>query len=223
MSLLITLYLDRLSKLIKFLCIIKLVTVELFQVEEDRYFCIYGSHNIDWILELNAKMKEIREVSGVELEMVYVGKRNPKNKQVRTPLSLTQMGFFWIRLECIRRSKLKLGNSVDTDQILREVSALMDMDDSDKDWVVMGRGKSMDIVRFESNKLMECLDTFPAWVGNVAKLGFLGALKNVAEPPIVAEPCGHFDTIRPFVEEGMEEMAVCEKCKHPMKKFIIYK
>lgn len=180
-------------------------------------------------------MKEVKEASRVEIEMVYVGKRNPKNKQVRdivamdedgkltTPLSLTQMGFFWIRLECIRRSKRKLGNSVDTDQILREVTALLDMDDSDKDWVVIGRGKSMEIVRFESNKLKECLNTFPAWVGNVTKLGFLGALRNVVEPPIVAEPCGHFDTIRPFTEEGMEEMVVCEKCKHQMKKFIIYK
>lgn len=184
-------------------------------------------------------MKEIKETTGLELEMIYVGSRNPSNKNVnnilamdeirklRNPLSLTRMVFFWIRLESIRKSKLRLGNSIETDQILREVSAVLDISDSDNlGWVAMGRGKStMDILRIESMKIMECLNEFRSWCENIVKVGFLGAIRNFLEPQTVVadKPCGD-GVFRPCGEkEVIEEMVVCEKCKHPMKKFVIYK
>lgn len=183
-------------------------------------------------------MKEMKETAGLELEMVYVGSRNPSNKNVknilamdengklRTTLSLTQMRFFWIRLESIRKSKLRIGNSIETDQILREVSAVLDISDSESlGWAVMGRGKStMDILRIESMKIMECLNKFPSWGQNIVKVGFLGAIRNFLEPQtvVVDKPCEDFGVSVPYSGEVIEEMVVCEKCKHPMKKFVSY-
>nr|XP_011457420.1 PREDICTED: uncharacterized protein LOC101308835 [Fragaria vesca subsp. vesca] len=204
-------------------------------VEEDRNICIYGSNSIDWILEFTGKM-EIIKSAGVNLEMVYVGKRNSSQqmrniltvvdyKQLSSVLSFIKSQFFWLRLESIRRLKLQLGTPETTDHVLDEVSALVDMDDNDKNWAVIGRGsKSMDMVRLEGPELMECLDMFPKWGGSVAELGFMNALRNSLEPSFLSGPCGHdYDVTLSSEEPVLQGMVVCGKCKHPMKKFVIYK
>ncbi|KAM6562374.1 hypothetical protein CsatB_022372 [Cannabis sativa] len=207
-------------------------------VNENRYICIYGSEDIDWILEFNSKLKKIRN-SGLQLEMVYVGTRNESEK-IQKFLSLIQEGdlrdslfslcltkrrSFWLRLESIIRSKLKLGYSLDTDQALQEASALVNNENSNKSWVAIGRGSSNDIVRVEGSKMMECLNRFLEWEAKVGKLGFLGALRTAIDPPLSDEPCGHESKTIPYGEEEelVEDMRVCEKCKLPWKKFVIYK
>lgn len=178
---------------------------------------------------------EIIKRAGVKLEMVYVGKRNSiqqmRNmltmvdyKKLSSVLSFIKSHFFWLRLESIRRSKLQLGKPEHTDHVLDEVSALLDMDDNDKNWAVIGRGSnSIDMVRLEGPKLMECLDMFHNWGENVAEWGFLSALRISLEPSFYAGPCGHDFDVTLSREEPVQGMVVCSKCKHPMKKFVIYK
>ncbi|KAM0962017.1 hypothetical protein ACFX13_021633 [Malus domestica] len=203
------------------------------RVEEGRNICIYGSNSIDWIVEFTAKM-EIIKSAGVQLEMVYVGKRNStplvkdilanvRYKKLSSALPSMKTHFFWLRLESIRRSKLRLGKPENyTDNVLDEVSALLDIDNNDENWAVIGRGSnSIDIIRLEGPKIMECLDLFPSWGGNLAELGFFGALRHALAPPILPKPCGH-DFTHPSKEQG-EGVIVCGKCKHPMKKFVMYK
>ncbi|PQQ05208.1 protein SIEVE ELEMENT OCCLUSION C [Prunus yedoensis var. nudiflora] len=142
-------------------------------VEEGRNICIYGSDSIDWIVEFTDKM-EIIKSAGVQLELVYVGKRNSSQQDMRnipatvsykklsSALPPMKTHFFWLRLESIRRSKLRLGKPANsTDSVLDEVSALLDADDNDKNWAVIGRGSDsmmQDIVRLEGSNLMECLN-----------------------------------------------------------------
>ncbi|BBG94003.1 hypothetical protein Prudu_002179 [Prunus dulcis] len=206
-------------------------------VEEGRNICIYGSDSIDWIVEFTAKM-EIIKSAGVQLEMVYVGKRNSSQQDMRnisatvsykklsSALPPMKTHFFWLRLESIRRSKLRLRKPANsTDNVLDEASALLDADDNDKNWAVIGRGSDsmmQDIVRLEGPDLMECLNKFPKWGENVGELGFLGALRHALEPSVLPEPCGHFDVTLPGKEQG-EGGVVCGKCKHLMKKFVVYK
>lgn len=210
-----------------------LVSLHCFQVEEGRNICIYGSNSIDWIVEFTAKMEIIKR-AGVQLEMVYVGKRNStphvkdilanvRYKNLSSALPSMKTHFFWLRLESIRRSKLRLGKPENyTDNVLDEVSALLDIDNNDENWAVIGRGSnSIDIIRLEGPKIMECLDLFPSWGGNLAELGFFGALRHALAPPILPRPCGH-DFTHPSKEQG-EGVVVCGKCKHPMKKFVMYK
>lgn len=180
-------------------------------------------------MEFNAKMKKIRS-DGVQLEMVYVGNRN-LNEQVghslavineemhRNVLSFTKLHFFWRRLESMRRSKLQLRQAINSDHILEEVSALLGTDDNG--WAVIGRGSTADIVRLQGNKAMDCLDKFPEWGENVTKLGFLGALRIALEPPPLAGPCNHSMVI-PYADGSTEGIVVCDKCKRPMKKYVVY-
>ncbi|KAJ6323593.1 hypothetical protein OIU76_010986 [Salix suchowensis] len=138
-------------------------------VEEGRNICIYGSDNLDWIREFNAKFKVIRN-AGVQLEMVYAGCKD-LSEQVRRMSAVigeelhrnlftsTKLHFFWLRLESIRRSKLKLGQTIHSDDhILKEVSALLDT--ANEGWVIIGRGNTADIARLsasEAVKWFECL------------------------------------------------------------------
>lgn len=216
---------------------LEFITMNQLQVQEGKYICIYGSNDINWTLEFNEKMKEIKR-EGIQIEMVYVGLRTVRQhvrkilatieqqQNLFNSLSLTKIPFFWLRLESIRRSKLRQGARIDTDNVLKEVTSILDMDENnDEGWALMGRGTSMDsVVRLEGNKLMECLNKFSEWGENVRKLGFLGALKTAIEPPC-GKPCGdHFhDHVISYNEKWKEEMVLCPKCRHPMKKFVIYK
>ncbi|KAJ6890205.1 protein SIEVE ELEMENT OCCLUSION C isoform X1 [Populus alba x Populus x berolinensis] len=161
-------------------------------VEEGRNICIYGGDNLDWIWEFNATCKVIRS-AGVQLEMVYVGCKD-LGEQVRRLLaiideelhrslfSFTKLHFFWLRLESIRRSKLQLGQSVHSDDhILREVSALLDT--ANEGWAIIGRGNTADIVKLSASEAIKWLDRFPEWEENVAKLGFVSALRAAIDPP----------------------------------------
>lgn len=198
-----------------------------FQVEKGRNICIYGSENQDWIQEFNSKLKEIKS-GGVQLEMVYVGKRN-LDEHVRNILasipeenhagsiSFLKIQFFWLRLESMRRSKLRLGKTVDTDHILKEVSALLDF--SDKGWAIIGKGSSTDILKLQGEDLVQCLYLFSQWEENVTKL--LDASRGALEPSLLTGPCSHSDVI-PYAEGLIEGTAICEKCKRPMKKFVVF-
>ncbi|KAJ4710971.1 Sieve element occlusion [Melia azedarach] len=196
-------------------------------VEEGRNICLYGGENLDWISEFNAKMMEIRS-KGLQVEMVYVGSKYLSEK-VRnilaiinekmhsSLLSFTKLKFFWFRMESMRKSKLRLGKEANTDHILKEVSALLNTDDNDNGWAVFGKGSSPDILRFRGRKLMECLNLFPKWGENVAKFGFVGAIRNTVEPPDLTESCDHSNVI-PYAEG----IVVCEKCLRLLKEFVVY-
>lgn len=206
---------------------------EKFQVHEGRYLCIYGSQNLDWIREFNSRMKEITD-SGLQVEMVYVGKRKPTEhdrnilatidlEKLSGSLSLTKTHLFWLRLETMRRSALRLGKMANTDYILEEVAALLNMDEeNDQGWAVMGSGSSLEIVRLKGERVMDCLILFSKWGPSVGKLGLLGAIRSVFEPPV---PAGHRcqSHIMPFSEGLMEHTMVCNECKRPLEKYVLYK
>ncbi|XWS34693.1 hypothetical protein CRYUN_Cryun21dG0059600 [Craigia yunnanensis] len=190
-------------------------------VEEGRNICIYGSENLDWIREFSAKMKEIKD-AGVQLEMIYVGKNNP-NEHVKDNLitisremhsnllSFTKVQFFWLRLESMRRSKSRLGNTASTDHILAGVLTLLYNND-DNGWAVFGKGFSTDIVRVQGGEIIQCLNLFRQWGENVAQLEFIGALRTVLEPPLLDGPCNHTEFI-PY-SEGLIEGSIMAEGKH---------
>ncbi|CAL5384202.1 unnamed protein product [Camellia sinensis] len=203
-------------------------------VEEDQNLCIYGSNNIDWIREFNAKMRNMTS-AGLQLKMVYVGKKNSSDDHMKnilatmyeekltSSLTCTKIYFFWLRLESMRRSKLRLGHTDDhKDEILKQLSELLDTnDESEKGWVLLGKGSSTETLKLQGRKIMECLDLFPMWGENVAMLGLVGAITTAIEPPLLVEPCSHSNIIQ-FVE-GLKDTIICDKCKCLLEKFVVYK
>ncbi|MBA0828670.1 hypothetical protein Goarm_013317 [Gossypium armourianum] len=199
-------------------------------VEEGRNICIYGSENLDWIREFNVKMKDIKD-AGMRHEMIYVGKNNPgehtkeilsiMNREIHSNLlSFTKIQLFWLRLESMRRSKSRLGNNASTDNVVAQVSALLD-NNNDNGWAVYGKGLSTDIVRVEGDEIFRCLNLFRQWGENVGRLEFIDALRTVLEPPLVDGPCNHTQVV-PYSEGLVQGNMVCQNCKLLMKKFTIY-
>ncbi|XP_020539258.1 protein SIEVE ELEMENT OCCLUSION C isoform X2 [Jatropha curcas] len=198
-------------------------------VEEDRNICIYGSENLDWIREFNSKLKKIKS-DGVQIELVYVGKRHLTenvrsilgviNEEMHNNLfSFTKLHFFWLRLESMRRSILRLGQSISSDHIQKELSSLLDS--TNEGWAVIGRGSTKDIVKLQETKALECLNKFSELGENEMKLGFLGALRTTLEPPPPPRPCNHTNVI-PYAERLADRIVVCEKCKRIMEEYVLY-
>ncbi|KAE8705503.1 putative Sieve element occlusion e [Hibiscus syriacus] len=166
------------------------------RVEEGRNICLYGSENLDWIKEFNAKMKDIKD-AGMQLAMIYV--------------------------ECMRRSKSRLGNdgsTEPTDHVLVEVLALLHNIDTNG-WAVFGKGSSTDVVKVRGDEIIRCSNLFRQWGDNVARLEFIDALRTVLEPPLVEGPCDHTQVV-PYSEGLRQGNIVCHKCKRLMKKFIVF-
>ncbi|GLT69786.1 hypothetical protein SLA2020_419090 [Shorea laevis] len=86
---------------------------------------------------------------------------------------------------------------------------------SDKGWAIIGKGSSTDIVKLQGKEILQCWNIFSQWGENVAKLGFLDAIKEAPEP------CSHPNVI-PYAEGLIEGTAICEKCKRPMKKYVVF-
>lgn len=200
-----------------------------YWIEQGKNVCIYGSSDARWIKEFHSKMEIISE--GAQLEIVYVGNRSHHVQMMYTlasiqrHLSPTKIRFFWLRLESMRKSKLRLGKAVNTDQTLQQLSALLDFDENDKGWAIFGQGSSADTIRLDGNRLMECLDKFPKWGQNVGKYvgkwGLLNAIRIALEPAARDGPCSHTDTV-PFEEGLVEKVRFCAKCKRPMTNFVVY-
>ncbi|KAJ4961461.1 hypothetical protein NE237_021371 [Protea cynaroides] len=206
-----------------------------YWVKERRTLCLYGSDDIEWIREFICMMKEIKS-AGVQIELVYVGKRDldehmrdildtiAEGKLGDISLSYPKIHFFWLRFESMKRSKLRLGRSSDDDGILKEVSSLLNPNDSDNGWAVMGEGSSTDVIKFQGRQLIECLKLFQRWANDIENLGFLGAMRNAIEPqPFpAAKHSANRSSVIPYGEGLTTGTVVCEECKRPMEKHILY-
>ncbi|KAK9108322.1 hypothetical protein Syun_024333 [Stephania yunnanensis] len=133
--------------------------------------------------------------------------------------------YFWLRLESIRRSKSRLGKTVDDDRVLKEITFLMGDRDTEtvQGWALFGEGTSSDTVLLQGRQLMDQLKLYSLWEENIGKLGLSGALKRALEPPVLAETCSN-SSIVPYTDERLSggTTVFCEKCNSPMKKFVFY-
>ncbi|XP_021746786.1 protein SIEVE ELEMENT OCCLUSION C-like [Chenopodium quinoa] len=201
-------------------------------VEKERTICIYGSSKLEWVRQFSAEIKDIQSLAA-QLEVIYVGKTNQsvivsnivssiEKEKLSHTLTVSKISLFWKRLESIRRSKLRLQQTSDTDNILREVEELLDTckDDNDEDWVIFGRGSSADIVKLHGNEWTQFLSKYSTWKKYLPEIGLVDAIRLSQEPP-PTEPCSHSNMIR-YNKELMEETVICKKCKRPMEKLIAY-
>ncbi|CAK9180531.1 unnamed protein product [Ilex paraguariensis] len=200
-------------------------------VEEGKNLCIFSSSSLDWIREFSSKVKEIKS-TGMQLDMIYVGTRNQSehvqkilaiidDEKLGSSLTLIKMNFFWIRLDSMKKSIVRQEQTVHTQRILEEVSEILDSDKIEKDWVVIGRGSATGLVKLQGKKIMEYFDLFPVWGENVGKVGLMAAIRAALEPPLPATRCNYSNVVS-YDERLMEGTVVCEQCKRPMEKFVIY-
>lgn len=205
------------------------------QVEQGKNICIYGSENLAWIQQFNDNITELKQ-AGLQMETIYVGNSSQLGEHVkkimarigetnlRSPLSFTEVHFFWLRLESMRRSKLRcLGSTPSSDHVLAELSALLDADDREEGWAVIGSGSSTDTFRLQGVQVMEFLRNCLKWGDNIAKLVLSGAPRNFLDQTSLAGNCSHSYLVPSSESEGLiQGTIICQVCKRPMKKFMVY-
>ncbi|KAH7565433.1 hypothetical protein JRO89_XS09G0206100 [Xanthoceras sorbifolium] len=62
---------------------IVLVLACIFQIEQEKYTCLYGGEAIDWIRRFTLTAKGVAQAETILLEMFYAGNSNPKRKVAR--------------------------------------------------------------------------------------------------------------------------------------------
>ncbi|CAH2065993.1 unnamed protein product [Thlaspi arvense] len=193
-------------------------------VKEGREICIFGSHDSEWVEEITSLARKLQN-QGFEFEMIYLSKRMITSASAMEESSIlfspAIQQLFWLRLESIKRSKLKRIESSKPDRVFEEVTELLDFDyGKQKGWAIIGKGSTAETEKIVGEKLVERMRRILRWGEYATGLSFTEAIKIAEEE----KPCEQSHTVVVPFEEGSSTMRVvtCEKCKRPMKKFVAY-
>lgn len=201
-------------------------------IPQGKYICLYGGENIDWIKRFTHTAKEVAMAAQIDLELVYVGKKNAKERvrKITAIISkeglshflpdLTSMWYFWTRLESMLYSKMQHGRNVENDLIMPEVMTMLSFDGSDQGWATMWFG-STEMARAKGDMISESLEKFQEWEENARMKGFVPALREHLLQLQTPHHCNRL--ILPGVEGGIPERVVCAECGKPMEKYFMYR
>ncbi|KAL8137857.1 hypothetical protein V2J09_003858 [Rumex salicifolius] len=200
-------------------------------ISENKYICLYGGEDMDWIRKFTTKARAIAEEAAVPLEMLYVGRSNPKER-VRNnnaiisveglshTLDLNLIWFFWVRLESMWHSKIQHGRTVENDPIMQEIVTMLSYDgSSDEGWAVMFRG-SADMTKAKGGAFLSCFDKFEEWKVNVETAGLVQAIDEHLHKIQSPHHCNRL--ILPATTGTVPDKVVCAECGRQMEKFIMY-
>ncbi|KAJ0074928.1 hypothetical protein Patl1_33441 [Pistacia atlantica] len=160
-----------------------------FWIQEEKYICLYGGENIDWIREFTATARKVAEAASIPLQILYVGKSNSNEEQVHKIINTInveklshslqeyhQVWFFWQRLESMWHSKTQLGCTVENDPILQEINTLLSFDKNHEGWAVFCRGTAM--AKAKGETILQCLKDFDSWKTLMEDKDFMTALNH---------------------------------------------
>ncbi|XP_042479676.1 protein SIEVE ELEMENT OCCLUSION B-like, partial [Macadamia integrifolia] len=201
-------------------------------ITEDKFICLYGGEDIDWIRKFTKAAKGVATTAHIPFEMVYVGKSNPRDRVKRNnniitteKLSncwpdLTSIWFFWIRLESMWHSKMQHGKTIENDHIMQEIVTMLTFDGSEQGWVLISKG-SGNMAKAKGDTILSCLQQFDKWKDNVDRMGFLPAIHDYLQQLHTPNHCSRL--ILPGTVGRIPEMVVCAECGRPMEKFLMYR
>ncbi|KAL0920971.1 hypothetical protein M5K25_007992 [Dendrobium thyrsiflorum] len=200
-------------------------------IREGKYVCLYGGEDIEWIRNFTKLLKKVAQEAQVALEMVYVGKSNPKG--IKKAIAIIKeeklssywddpamVWFFWVRLESMWYSKMQHGRNVEEDQIMQEVMQMLSFGGSDEGWAIISHGL-FDMLKSHGKKLHDCLLDFENWKASVELEGFIPALAKALLPYHTHEHCTRL--ILPGDTGQIQEKVICAECKLPMEKYVLFR
>ncbi|GLU03178.1 hypothetical protein SLE2022_203930 [Rubroshorea leprosula] len=201
-------------------------------IAEGKYICLYGGEDIEWIRKLIALAQAVAQAANIKLEMLYVGKSNPREKvrKNNTTIATEKLShvfadvsliwFFWVRLESMWHSKMQRGMTVENDPIMQEIMTMLSFDGSDQGWAVICHG-SAEMTRAKGDTLVKSLNEFNQWKEAVNQKGFVRALSDYLHGLHTPHHCNRL--ILPGTSGSIPERVVCAECGRVMEKFFMYR
>ncbi|CAM8976588.1 unnamed protein product [Rhodiola kirilowii] len=201
-------------------------------IAEDRYICLYGGEDMDWIRKFTTAANAVAQAAGIPLGMVYVGKSNPKERVRRNIAAiraenlshywpeLSSIWYFWIRIESMWYSKMQLGKTIENDPMMQEIMTLMSYDGSEGGWAIFTKG-SGEILRGKGSQYLTCLTEFNSWRDEAVTNGFMPALKDHLLKLHSPQHCNRL--VLPGTNRNIPDRIVCSDCGRIMERFIMYK
>ncbi|KAK9726696.1 hypothetical protein RND81_05G231300 [Saponaria officinalis] len=201
-------------------------------IAQGKHICLYGGEDIEWIRVFTTATKQIAQAAGLDIELIYVGKSNAKERLKKTIRTIqkeklsgfwvdpTSYWYFWTRLECMLYSKMQHGMDVERDQIMQEVMTLMSYDGSDQGWATIWLG-SVEMARARGDSMLESFSKFEDWEENSRMKGFVPALREHLLQLHTPHHCNRL--ILPGTEGGIPEKVVCAECGRAMEKYFMYR
>ncbi|XP_058781817.1 protein SIEVE ELEMENT OCCLUSION B-like [Vicia villosa] len=199
---------------------------------EGKIICLFGGEDLEWIETFTKTAMNLARTSNFDLEMVYVGKSNAKERMQRMITTfnskrfsyffpnVTSIWFFWARLESMLYSKLQHGKTVENDKIMSEVMTVLSFDGSDRGWAIFCRGPS-EMARAKGDTALTSLRDFDKWKHNIEQDGWVPALNDYIKEIQQPHHCNRL--ILPGSTGGIPQKVVCAECGRQMEKYFMYR
>ncbi|GFQ00688.1 hypothetical protein PHJA_002212700 [Phtheirospermum japonicum] len=205
-------------------------------VRENRVICLYGGEDIDWIRKFTLSARAVAGTLKVPLEMLYVGKRNPKDKVRRCHEIIDReklshifslkdyydyVWYFWVRLWSMWNSKKQIGMTVESDRIMQEIMDVLTLDSTEQGWAVFSRGNHQ-MTKGKGDVLLTALENYSSWGYNVDHPDkFVTALDEAIKRSHPEHHCNRL--ILPGQAGYIPDRVVCSECGKVMEKYVMYR
>ncbi|XP_073304456.1 protein SIEVE ELEMENT OCCLUSION B-like [Primulina huaijiensis] len=205
-------------------------------IRDNSVICLYGGEDIDWIRKFTVSTRAVASALNVPLEMLYVGKRNPKDKVRRCHevidreklshiFSLKEyydyVWYFWVRLWSMWNSKKNTALNVDNDHVMQQIMEVLSFDSSDEGWAVFSRGNN-EMTKGKGDILLPVLDDYNSWRYKVDHPDkFVTVLDEAIRGIHREHHCNRL--ILPGHAGYIPEQVVCSECGKIMDKYVMYR
>nr|XP_027096551.1 protein SIEVE ELEMENT OCCLUSION B-like [Coffea arabica] len=203
----------------------------LLWADQNRYICLYGGADIEWIRRLTTIMRSVANTARIPLEMLYVGKKNPKESMRKNNFiiqaenlshilpDLIKIQIFWMRLDIMLKSWGQHGMFVKSD-LIHHVGKIICYDQDGEGWAFIARGRH-EMAKGTDKEVYQCLSKFDEWKDKVVYPdGFVIALGEQLRELQTPHHCNRL--ILPESTGHIHEKVACPECGRPMESFIMY-
>ncbi|KAF5746532.1 hypothetical protein HS088_TW06G00703 [Tripterygium wilfordii] len=198
-------------------------------IAENKYICLYGGEDIEWIRKFTRTAHSVAREAQIPLEMLYVGKSNPGETVRRNNAiieaenlghilqDLAMVWFFWVRIDGMWHSKLRLGRNVENDENMREIMTMISFDGRDQGWAMISSG-STEMARDKLDIIFQALADYRLWKNAAEERGFVNTLNDYLYRPHRIY-CKHL--ILPETSGMIPDRIVCTECGQELSATVV--
>ncbi|XP_062110503.1 protein SIEVE ELEMENT OCCLUSION B-like [Humulus lupulus] len=208
-------------------------------IQEGKHICLYGGEDMEWISDFTIAAKKVAREAGINLEMVYVGKTQTKEKLVTTIIDTIQkenlsrtldrnlISYFWLRLMKMLDSKRQLTkfDSTRYDHILEGITVILSYDSSDYSkgrWAVMSKDIG-EMVRGKGTHMLKALTEHRVWKPRQQEIGFVPALDEYLKEYVQPLEPHHCTSLVLPSSAALPDVMKCCDCGRLMETYTLFR